>query len=346
MIIKQTALIGALTLAVSQAVYADSDRFFNEINGYGHTHHANVLDSTIPAHLDEDFSVDDAIYVFFKKAIRDRSAKRSLQLKRTDNDQIIDAVIDIRGATAIITPTHKLNYGTDYYLESTSPIKTEKGRKLKLDLRVDFKTAEMFIPVTEPTYSPADGEGIAPSGEIYAPVTPERAQLHAQHHNYYPAVTATLPSIFPLPVMDSADDFLITRDEMVSINPAPNEYLWIMEGRRHGFEDLTVVLTHTIPGNGAPLHTHLGEEAHVLLEGKMYYQLGEDTMVVEAPYIMNIPSMVPHGFINVGSEPAKLVGIFPDTNHWEYDVLDVDFFGDFFQSALAGELFGAPASGH
>jgi quercetin dioxygenase-like cupin family protein len=37
------------------------------------------------------------------------------------------------------------------------------------------------------------------------------------------------------------------------------------------------------------MHTHPGEEAHVLLEGKVLYALGDEIFTVEGPYIVNIP---------------------------------------------------------
>jgi dTDP-4-dehydrorhamnose 3,5-epimerase-like enzyme len=48
---------------------------------------------------------------------------------------------------------------------------------------------------------------------------------------------------------------------------------------------------------------------------------------MKAPYIVNIPPMVPHSFKNLGDEVAELVVIFP-TNVWEYDVLDYFPFAD------------------
>jgi quercetin dioxygenase-like cupin family protein len=70
------------------------------------------------------------------------------------------------------------------------------------------------------------------------------------------------------------------------------------------------------------MHTHKGEEAHVLLKGqKVLYALGDKIFVKEGPYIINIPAGVPHSFQNLDDEVAELVVIFP-TNVWEYDVLD------------------------
>lgn len=181
------------------------------------------------------------------------------------------------------------------------------------------------------TYQPSDSVPpdiqIAPGGEMYLPVSPERLALHQSSHSYQPIVTAKLPPLFDPPTMDRIEDYVITRDDLVVVNPAPDEYLWIMEGKRHGFEKLSMVFTNTPTGNGAPLHTHVGEEAHVLMEGEMRYFLNGEDFVVQAPYIVNIPSMVPHAFMNVGEKPAQLIGIFPESNEWEYDVLNADVFG-------------------
>jgi quercetin dioxygenase-like cupin family protein len=94
-----------------------------------------------------------------------------------------------------------------------------------------------------------------------------------------------------------------------------------MEGQRHGYQNLTVGITYTAPGGAPPMHTHRGEEAHVLLEGKILYALGDSIFTLNAPYIVNIPPMVPHSFKNLGEDVAELVVIFP-TNVWEYDVLN------------------------
>lgn len=70
------------------------------------------------------------------------------------------------------------------------------------------------------------------------------------------------------------------------------------------------------------MHTHKGEESHVLLKGqKVLYALGDKIFVKEGPYIINIPPGVPHSFQNLDADVAELVVIFP-TNVWEYDVLD------------------------
>jgi quercetin dioxygenase-like cupin family protein len=121
------------------------------------------------------------------------------------------------------------------------------------------------------------------------------------------------------------------------INPGPGEYVHVMEGQRHGYQNLTIGITYTAPGGAPPMHTHKGEESHVLLEGqKVLYALGDSIFVMEGPYIVNIPPMVPHSFQNLDDDVAELVVIFP-TNVWEYDVLNYFPFQSEKAKALAAE---------
>ena len=88
-----------------------------------------------------------------------------------------------------------------------------------------------------------------------------------------------------------------------------------MEGQRHGYDNLTIGITYTAPGGAPPMHSHLGEESHVLVKGqKVMYALGDKIFVKEGPYIVNIPGGVPHSFQNLDAEVAELVVIFP-TQH-------------------------------
>jgi quercetin dioxygenase-like cupin family protein len=133
--------------------------------------------------------------------------------------------------------------------------------------------------------------------------------------------TRKVPGLFKPPSMTSVKDFALSKKDLVVINPGPGEYVHVMEGQRHGYQNLTIGITYTAPGGAPPMHTHPGEEAHVLLDGKILYALGDKVFQMEGPYVVNIPPMVPHSFRNQGDHLAELVVIFP-TNVWEYDVLD------------------------
>jgi len=173
------------------------------------------------------------------------------------------------------------------------------------------------------TYSPSaaqSGQKVE-HGEWIRDVDEARRRLHAQHHPHKVLETRSLPGLFQRPAMKSVKDFALAKEDLVVINPGPGEYVHVMEGQRHGYRNLTVGITYTAPGGAPPMHTHAGEEAHVLLEGQVLYALGDEIFTMEGPYIVNIPPMVPHSFQNLGDELAELVVIFP-TNVWEYDVLD------------------------
>jgi quercetin dioxygenase-like cupin family protein len=159
-------------------------------------------------------------------------------------------------------------------------------------------------------------------GELIVDVDEARRKLHAQHHSHKVLETRRVPGAFKAPAMTAVEDFALSKSDLDVINPGPGEYVHVMEGQRHGYRNLTIGITYTAPGGAPPMHTHQGEESHVLLKGqKVLYALGDKLFVEQGPYIVNIPPGVPHSFQNLDDEVAELVVIFP-TNVWEYDVLD------------------------
>ena len=178
-------------------------------------------------------------------------------------------------------------------------------------------------PEPKVTYSSADagpGQKVE-HGELILGVDEVRRKLHAQHHPHGVLETRRVPGSFEPPKMQNVRDFALSKSDLEVINPGPGEFVHVMEGQRHGYQNLTVGITYTAPNGAPPMHTHLGEESHVLLKGKILYALGDSIFTMEGPYIVNIPPMVPHSFKNLGDSVAELVVIFP-TNVWEYDVLD------------------------
>jgi len=147
------------------------------------------------------------------------------------------------------------------------------------------------------------------------------ARLNAQHHQLKVLERRTVPGPFDAPAMKYFAEHAVTVDKLPVINPGPGEYVHVMEGQRHGYKNLTIGITETFPGGAPPMHSHEGEESHVLLEGDILYALGDTTFTIKAPYIVNIPPGVPHAFKNIGKKTTNLVVIFP-TNIWKYDVLD------------------------
>jgi quercetin dioxygenase-like cupin family protein len=147
------------------------------------------------------------------------------------------------------------------------------------------------------------------------------AALNAQHHAFKVLERRSVPGPFTAPGMKYFSEHALTLDKLPTINPGPGEYVHVMEGQRGGYNNLTIGVTETFPGGAPPMHSHEGEESHVLLEGDIVYALGDTLFTIKGPYIVNIPAGVPHAFKNIGDKTANLVVIFP-TNIWKYDVLD------------------------
>ena len=145
--------------------------------------------------------------------------------------------------------------------------------------------------------------------------------LHAQHHSHKVLERRTVPAGYETANLKYWKNYVRKVEDLPVINPGPGEYVHVMEGQKNGYQNLVIGITETFPGGAPPMHTHEGEESHVLLEGEILYALGDTMFTVKAPYIINIPAMVPHAFKNIGKKTANLVVIFP-TNVWKYDVVD------------------------
>ncbi len=182
--------------------------------------------------------------------------------------------------------------------------------------------AEVRLPEPTVTYQSGEPGQRVEHGEVIVDVNRARQRLHAQHHPHAVLEVRRVPGKFERPDMKEIEDFALAKDKLVVINPGPGEYVHVMEGQRHGYKNLTIGITYTAPGGAPPMHTHKGEEAHVLTSHqKVRYALGDKVFDLQGPYIVNIPPMVPHSFQNLDDQVAELVVIFP-TNVWEYDVLD------------------------
>ncbi len=105
-------------------------------------------------------------------------------------------------------------------------------------------------------------------------------------------------------------DYIFRTSQMPSFYDVPGEFGHVMGGPEYGFEKLYFILTETHPCGGPPLHTHDTEEAHVLIEGRATYVMGDKQLSVEGPYIARVPAGMPHTFINAGEDPFRLVAVF------------------------------------
>ena len=185
--------------------------------------------------------------------------------------------------------------------------------------------------VNEPPKEKIEKENSQPTKETFSIATLVEEQktvpdtiissLNAQHHSLKVLERRMVPAPASKPSFKNYIDYAVTLDKLPVINPGPGEYVHVMEGQHHGYENLTIGITETFPGGAPPMHSHEGEESHVLLEGEILYALGDTMFTIKAPYMVNIPAGMPHAFKNIGDKTANLVVIFP-TNIWKYDVLD------------------------
>ena len=186
------------------------------------------------------------------------------------------------------------------------------------------RAAQLPEPVVN--HSPGDalpGQRIA-HGELILDVDDARRQLNAQHHSYKVLETRRVPGEVRRPEMKDVKDYALSKSDLDVINPGPGEYVHVMEGQRHGYDNLTIGITYTAPGGAPPMHSHLGEEAHVLTEGAEGHVCARRQAVRQggALHRQHSRGECPTRSRTSTTEVAELVVIFP-TNIWEYDVLDV-----------------------
>lgn len=65
------------------------------------------------------------------------------------------------------------------------------------------------------------------------------------------------------------------------------------------------------PGSAAPLHVHHGEaEAFYILEGAIELTCGNDTLTAAAGDFVYTPRGVPHKYVVIGDQPARVLLLF------------------------------------
>ncbi len=200
-----------------------------------------------------------------------------------------------------------------------------------------FAMADNGLEVTYGPEDALDGEVITENGQLFQEILPGREayNLHQANHNFTPLVRSLLPPYYDLPDADNLEDSVITQSEMVIINPIEGEYVRVVEGKRHGFSEMTVALTFTQPGRGAPLHTHNVETSHTVTTNHFVrYRIRDEEFVVRGPFVINIPALVPHAFANLSKTPLSIVLSFP-TNDWQVDFLEHPNVEDFFSRPLS-----------
>ena len=77
-----------------------------------------------------------------------------------------------------------------------------------------------------------------------------------------------------------------------------------------GAEHTAVVYFEVQPGNHLPTHTDSAEEILYIVAGEGEAEIGDERGRVRAGDLAVIPAMAPHGVVNTGDEPLRVVGFF------------------------------------
>jgi mannose-6-phosphate isomerase-like protein (cupin superfamily) len=88
-----------------------------------------------------------------------------------------------------------------------------------------------------------------------------------------------------------------------------NDVSRTFEGGKHGQASISFFIVNNRPGQGPRLHHHPYDETFVILEGQVQVRVGEQTVEGGPGDIVVGPAGVPHGFVNTGQGPARLVCI-------------------------------------
>lgn len=108
---------------------------------------------------------------------------------------------------------------------------------------------------------------------------------------------------------------VLRHDDLGRIDAGPGEIIRLLDGSKHGYESLSLILSESDPGGGPPMHTHDCEEMHVVDSGKVAYVIGDEQITLEAPFVMRIPAKVPHAFVNAGRTNLKITAAFGSPNY-------------------------------
>jgi quercetin dioxygenase-like cupin family protein len=80
-----------------------------------------------------------------------------------------------------------------------------------------------------------------------------------------------------------------------------------------GSRDTAVVYFELQPGDRLATHTDSAEEVLYIVAGQAEAEVGDERGSVRAGDLAVIPAMIPHGLVNVGEEPLRVVGFFSES---------------------------------
>jgi quercetin dioxygenase-like cupin family protein len=80
--------------------------------------------------------------------------------------------------------------------------------------------------------------------------------------------------------------------------------------RSTGAEHTAIVYFEVAPGDRLGTHTDSAEEILYIVAGEGEAEVGDERGRVRAGDLAVVPAMTPHGIVNTGDEPLKVVGFF------------------------------------
>jgi len=98
----------------------------------------------------------------------------------------------------------------------------------------------------------------------------------------------------------------VTLEEGTKLNVMGDQVRVILRSEHTG-GCMTLVEQRSMPGAGIPLHVHTREdEIFQVVEGRVEFQVGDETVIAEPGTVVYAPSHLPHSFRVVGNASALI----------------------------------------
>jgi len=100
-------------------------------------------------------------------------------------------------------------------------------------------------------------------------------------------------------------------DYVINIDRLPgSENASRFDGHEYG-ASVSFFISRNRAGTGPDLHWHLYEESFVVLDGKVRFTLGEETLEATAGQIVVVPAGTLHKFVSTGAGRLRQISIHP-----------------------------------
>jgi mannose-6-phosphate isomerase-like protein (cupin superfamily) len=104
---------------------------------------------------------------------------------------------------------------------------------------------------------------------------------------------------------------VVRQNEGSSVRWGPAGVMRILAGAESTDGSFSICEATEQPGSAAPLHIHHAEaEAFYLLDGEIELTCGEQTLTAKAGDFVYAPKGVPHKYLVVGQQPARVLLLF------------------------------------